>query len=294
MPPSFCCPLFFDIFCMLFRRKTNMNFVSPHHALSRAAFCTVIATALLSQSAAFAQQPAPQPIPQPAPAGTVMPPMPTGNIPGPQPANGAPAIMPLPKGAQGNAPPFPTPGATTNLPTPSMPVPVAPKILGKSDPLPAKVTELTMRDDAPGDGAPVLPGQAVTVQYTGWLYDAAKPEGKGSQFDSSRTRQLPFGFIIGAGRVIKGWDQGVVGMKTKGKRTLIIPPQLGYGANAKGDKIPANSTLIFEVELVEVLTPPNAAAGGPPVIVPGKAVPFPAPPARPAIPSAPSVPSKGN
>ena len=90
------------------------------------------------------------------------------------------------------------------------------------------------------------------VHYTGWLYDASKPDQKGAKFDSSRDRQVPFGFFLGAGKVIKGWDEGVVGMKVGGQRTLVIPPGLAYGDRAMGNVIPANSTLIFDVELIEV------------------------------------------
>ena len=95
-------------------------------------------------------------------------------------------------------------------------------------------------------------GKAVLVHYTGWLYDPTKPDGRGAKFDSSLDRGVPFGFILGAGRVIKGWDEGVVGMKTGGKRTLVIPPQLGYGERGAGGVIPPNATLMFDVELIEV------------------------------------------
>ncbi len=90
------------------------------------------------------------------------------------------------------------------------------------------------------------------VHYTGWLYDPSKPDGKGNKFDSSRDRQVPFGFFLGAGKVIKGWDEGVVGMKVGGQRTLIIPSAMAYGDRAVGGIIPANSALIFDVELIEV------------------------------------------
>ena len=89
----------------------------------------------------------------------------------------------------------------------------------------------------------------VEVHYTGWLYDASAPDKKGEKFDSSRDRGMPFSFLIGAGRVIKGWDRGVIGMKVGGQRTLIIPPQLAYGSEGRG-AIPPNATLIFEVELL--------------------------------------------
>jgi FKBP-type peptidyl-prolyl cis-trans isomerase FkpA len=90
------------------------------------------------------------------------------------------------------------------------------------------------------------------VHYTGWLYDPAVPDGRGAKFDSSRDRQLPFGFVLGAGRVIKGWDEGVAGMKVGGRRTLVIPPEMGYGSRGAGGVIPPNATLLFDVELVEV------------------------------------------
>ncbi len=90
------------------------------------------------------------------------------------------------------------------------------------------------------------------VHYTGWLYDAAKNDLKGTKFDSSVDRGSLFSFPLGAGRVIKGWDQGVAGMKVGGKRTLIIPADMGYGARGAGDVIPPNATLIFDVELFGV------------------------------------------
>ena len=116
----------------------------------------------------------------------------------------------------------------------------------------ATVTTLQKTDKKQGTGAEAVPGKAVVVHYTGWLYDPAAPEGKGTKFDSSLDRKVPFGFILGAGKVIKGWDDGVPGMKVGGQRTLIIPPDMGYGARGAGGVIPPNATLIFDVELLEV------------------------------------------
>ena len=98
-----------------------------------------------------------------------------------------------------------------------------------------------------GTGATATQGRTVIVSYTGWLYDPTKTESKGAQFDSSAT----FSFQLGVGRVIQGWDQGVVGMKVGGQRRLIIPPNLGYGAQMVGS-IPPNSTLVFDIMLLGV------------------------------------------
>ncbi|KQT10501.1 FKBP-type peptidyl-prolyl cis-trans isomerase [Ramlibacter sp. Leaf400] len=107
---------------------------------------------------------------------------------------------------------------------------------------------LQYEDTAPGNGAEAKPGQHVHVHYTGWLYENGK---QGAKFDSSHDRNDPFAFSLGAGMVIKGWDEGVAGMKIGGKRTLIIPPQLGYGARGAGGVIPPNATLKFDVELLD-------------------------------------------
>ena len=115
----------------------------------------------------------------------------------------------------------------------------------------AKVKELQTIDVKAGSGPAAAKGQTVVVHYTGWLYDPQAPGQHGAKFDSSRDRQAPFSFVLGAGRVIRGWDEGVATMKVGGKRTLIIPPELGYGARNMGP-IPANSTLIFDVELLGV------------------------------------------
>jgi len=104
---------------------------------------------------------------------------------------------------------------------------------------------LIIDDLVTGDGAEAKAGQMVTVHYTGWLTN-------GSKFDSSKDRNDPFRFKLGAGQVIRGWDEGVAGMKIGGTRKLTIPPQLGYGARGAGGVIPPNATLVFEVELLDV------------------------------------------
>lgn len=110
----------------------------------------------------------------------------------------------------------------------------------------------TRTDLQAGSGREAQKGKGLSVHYTGWIYDPAKPDMKGRMFDSSRDRG-PFDFILGAGQVIPGWDQGFDGMKIGGRRRLIIPPALAYGADGAGDGIiPPNSTLIFEMELLDV------------------------------------------
>ena len=108
---------------------------------------------------------------------------------------------------------------------------------------------LQIIDTQIGTGASPRPGQTCVMHYTGWLYQGGA---KGQKFDSSLDRRQPFEFPIGRGAVIRGWDEGVASMKVGGKRTLIIPPNLGYGARGAGGVIPPNATLIFEVELLGV------------------------------------------
>jgi FKBP-type peptidyl-prolyl cis-trans isomerase FkpA len=116
----------------------------------------------------------------------------------------------------------------------------------------SNITELQKQDTQAGSGNEAAAGRNVTVHYTGWLYDTSKPDHKGTKFDSSRDRNEPFTFRLGAGQVIKGWDDGVAGMKVGGKRTLTIPPDMGYGARGAGGVIPGNATLVFDVELLDV------------------------------------------
>ena len=113
-------------------------------------------------------------------------------------------------------------------------------------------TELIKTDNKLGKGTQATVGHEVSVHYTGWLYDGAVADHKGKKFDSSRDRGQPFNFPLGAGQVIKGWYQGVEGMKVGGQRTLIIPANLGYGARGAGGVIPPNATLVFDVELLGV------------------------------------------
>jgi FKBP-type peptidyl-prolyl cis-trans isomerase FkpA len=116
----------------------------------------------------------------------------------------------------------------------------------------AKVNELQIIELKQGAGTEAVGGKAIVVHYTGWLYDPAAPDGHGAKFDSSFDRKVPFGFFLGSGKVIKGWDEGIVGMKVGGKRTLVIPPHKAYGERGAGGVIPPNATLLFDVELLDV------------------------------------------
>jgi FKBP-type peptidyl-prolyl cis-trans isomerase len=121
---------------------------------------------------------------------------------------------------------------------------------------PASSTSAPMKletfDISPGTGPAIRSGQTAVVHYTGWLYSEAAPDRKGRKFDSSVDRNEPFSFPIGGGQVIAGWDQGVAGMQVGGKRRLVIPPDLGYGASGAGGVIPPNATLVFDVELLGI------------------------------------------
>ncbi len=114
----------------------------------------------------------------------------------------------------------------------------------------AGVDALVVTDLEAGTGAAVTRGQRAVVEYTGWLYDAAAADHKGRKFDSSLDAGQPFGFVVGAGNVIKGWDQGVEGMRVGGSRRLVIPPSLAYGDAGAGGVIPPGATLVFDVHLV--------------------------------------------
>lgn len=118
------------------------------------------------------------------------------------------------------------------------------------------VAELQRIDLEVGAGAIASAGDEVSVHYTGWLYDEDAPEQRGQQFDSSLERGEPITFLLGAGRVIRGWDDGVAGMRVGGRRVLLIPANLGYGRKGAGGVIPPHASLVFEVELVGVTETP--------------------------------------
>ena len=126
----------------------------------------------------------------------------------------------------------------------------APVVAGSAQPGPV-ADQLIITDHKVGNGKEAMAGNTVRVNYTGWLYRPLAKNQRGRQFDSSIPRGEPLDFKLGSGKVIKGWDQGIVGMKVGGKRTLIIPAELAYGARSMGG-IPANSALIFDVELMDV------------------------------------------
>ena len=123
---------------------------------------------------------------------------------------------------------------------------------GPAEPPSEPPAELVIIEVAAGEGAEIAPGSTAVVHYTGWLFDPAAEDRKGAKFDSSVDRGQPFRFPLGAGRVIRGWDQGVAGMQVGQKRTLIIPPELGYGSRGAGGVIPPDATLVFDVELLGI------------------------------------------
>jgi FKBP-type peptidyl-prolyl cis-trans isomerase FkpA len=114
------------------------------------------------------------------------------------------------------------------------------------------IATLQKTDTKEGTGAEARKGMTVRVHYTGWLYNPSAADHKGTKFDSSVDRKEPFEFRLGAGEVITGWDEGVVGMKVGGSRQITIPPAMGYGARGAGGVIPPNATLLFDIELLDV------------------------------------------
>jgi FKBP-type peptidyl-prolyl cis-trans isomerase FkpA len=123
---------------------------------------------------------------------------------------------------------------------------------GDSPSAPTNFARFSQTDLVVGTGAEAVNGSSLKVHYTGWLYNEARPDQKGAQFDSSAGLD-PISFRLGAGQVIAGWDQGLLGMKVGGKRRLVIPPSLGYGGARRGP-IPPNATIVFDVELIEVVS----------------------------------------
>lgn len=125
-------------------------------------------------------------------------------------------------------------------------------VFANKDAAAADVPAFQKIDTKVGGGEEAEIGKTVSVHYTGWLYDESAPDKKGKKFDSSYDRKEYFSFMLGAGRVIKGWDQGVQGMKVGGQRTLIIPSSMAYGSRGAGNVIPPDATLIFDVELISL------------------------------------------
>jgi FKBP-type peptidyl-prolyl cis-trans isomerase FkpA len=116
----------------------------------------------------------------------------------------------------------------------------------------SEIKTLESVDEKVGDGAEATWGKEVLVHYTGWIYDQSRRENRGREFDSSRDRNEPQAFTIGKAEVIKGWEEGVNGMKVGGRRVLTIPPDMAYGREGFGELIPPNATLIFDIELIDV------------------------------------------
>jgi FKBP-type peptidyl-prolyl cis-trans isomerase FkpA len=117
---------------------------------------------------------------------------------------------------------------------------------------PSGVSSMQSLEIKPGTGEAITAGKIAVVQYTGWLYESAAKDNKGKQFDSSLTQGQPFRFPLGAGQVIKGWDQGVLGMKVGESRRLIIPADLAYGDSGAGGVIPPGATLVFDIDLISI------------------------------------------
>lgn len=135
------------------------------------------------------------------------------------------------------------------LPIAGLLVVVAAPACGSSNPTsPTSSAPFSQTDLVVGTGTPAAAGNRATVAYTGWLYDSNRADGKGTQFDSGTS----FTFTLGAGSVIRGWDQGVAGMRVGGQRRLVIPPELAYGSSSPGSGIPPNATLVFDITLLNV------------------------------------------
>ena len=167
------------------------------------------------------------------------------------------AALTLSAGAAFAATPAATP-APSAVPAAATPAAASPVEVARQAAIAAgiKITDLKL-----GKGQAVLAGATVRVDYTGWLQDTAKPDGKGMKFDSSVDRGDPFIFPLGHHQVIPGWDLGVAGMQAGGSRLLVIPPEMGYGAKGTpGGPIPPNATLVFEVKLIDFLPPLKPAA----------------------------------
>jgi FKBP-type peptidyl-prolyl cis-trans isomerase FkpA len=175
---------------------------------------------------------------------------------GSQPADqSAPTSTPAPQSAAEPVKPAEMPAAPPNTVGPAATPPPAPPATAKPAPVKPVAPErpaYTRTDLEAGTGAEARKGARLQVHYTGWLYDPAQPDLKGRMFDTSKERG-PFDFVLGAGQVIPGWDQGFNGMKVGGRRRLIIPSDLAYGVDGAGNGIiPPNATLLFEMELLEV------------------------------------------
>ena len=152
-------------------------------------------------------------------------------------------------------------GCATAQEKPATPAPAAaaPASIAARANCPAPPKDLVVKDLQAGTGEAAAFRSVVLVGYTGWVYDGCAQDFKGEKFDSSDGRPAPFGLVLGAGRVIKGWDEGLVGMQKGGRRLLVIPPEKAYGARSPTPKIPPNSTLVFEVTLVDITASPTPA-----------------------------------
>lgn len=132
------------------------------------------------------------------------------------------------------------------------------RMLQFTDTLPDSVQKKTVVIDRKvGDGTEAEPGRFVVIEYEGFVYDLTKPERKGARFDSTIERGVPLSVLIGVGRMISGVDRGILGMKVGGQRTLVVPPRMGYGERLAFGEVPPNSTLIFEVRLLDVVAERN-------------------------------------